>query len=1168
MLRVVHSNRVALLAQQWVESLPAQLSPFPGQQQVVIVGNRVIGQYLSRQVAMMRGVCVGIECVSYEAALRSMLGKETGVRGLSKRELAVALAAALATDDWALPLSNRDALPLRSYLADHWGDHSKRVGLAERMADLYWQYALARPAMLRRWLQYQRPSAGTAHIDDDIDQTQALWQIALLRSTLALSTSGATQWTLLPLLPSLLQMQNMQIGQIACASLSVFGFSHLLPAQLELCSHLALHNDVTVYASNPCELLWDDVAGRKTLRASTVSDQDPSETLLLSLWGRPVRDTITSLVDASAGDFTDAFAPITEPETLLQRPLLHLLQDTQQRKQPDVATPTIASFAPAITADRDVRVISATSVRRELESIGQHILQLLRDDPNLHATQIAVLLAGGDADRYFKNVPYAFERVGAVPFHIMDGPTGRSGGAVDALLSILDLPGSQWTRADLLRVMAHPLIMSAFPNIAPGEFAHWADQLGIVHGRNSADHQGTYLASSSTFHWDYGIARLALGTMMVANSDQRPAVLVGGRPFAPCQITHEEQADAATFALLARSLIADAEWMAKQSVRWSVWKNILLATVAAYVEPRDHGSEQEVSALRNLLGNLLTVIHDEREISFDEMKLWMARWLTAQRSDRGELLSQGVMVAPLTTMRNLPFRHVFVAGLGEAQFPSGGDRNPLDVRTQLQRNEVTTKERDRLAFFEALLCAADSVTLSYVGLQETTGELLGPSAVILELCDALAPYLGVANSQAALTAITTSVPMFDFSEQAIAMFNGAVPRNLAAAQWGKQVGRELRTHMVAGGQPVLPEGLLGGLLADKQPALADALGMKLQRSSVHTMVSTVQERQFNMSSFVLFLESPVQAWAKIAMNWHDTSDEQVEVLANKVNEPFELDSKAHAIFLRDVMEQHLRWPARSLLDVYLSCYRQAALQGQAPLEVFADAHQDHDLQILQQWRTAIGLQAVPPDGKLARRLAIGKSYQHSDILLPAVRLPVVHRDQPNKRAVLSLFGGTSLIVPRLGSVVFRNGKIRHQDHLRGAFDHILLTITADQQRPHSEHTHTVINDKGEVKHVAHAAWHVDEARAYLHDLAAELLWDTHSYLLPLEQLRNALVGSTSIGRQEQALGFGAVKDTDGLLAGSEITEFARQAAQRRLAPLVNKMTGDHPFVKTSRSKKS
>jgi exodeoxyribonuclease V gamma subunit len=97
----------------------------------------------------------------------------------------------------------------------------------------------------------------------------------------------------------------------------------------------------------------------------------------------------------------------------------------------------------------------------------------------------------------------------------------------------------------------------------------------------------------------------------------------------------------------------------------------------------------------------------------------------------------GVVVASLLPMRAIPFRAVFVMGLGEGQFPEEGMELGLDLRRAERRpGDVAPEERDRYAFLETLVSTRERLFLSYVARDEHTGEPHVPSSVVTELLEA------------------------------------------------------------------------------------------------------------------------------------------------------------------------------------------------------------------------------------------------------------------------------------------------------------------------------------------------------------------------------------------------------------------------------------------------
>src|SRR6185436_6927015 len=195
----------------------------------------------------------------------------------------------------------------------------------------------------------------------------------------------------------------------------------------------------------------------------------------------------------------------------------------------------------------------ADEVRRRLDA-----------DSQLAAHDIAIWIAG-DAEVYLAQAPAAFEAVG-VPCHLIDAPVDDRGRIGEAVLSLLELPTSGRTRRDLLRVMTHPAVLAAHPHVDAADWVRWTERLGIAHGADAAAHANTYLADvpggGGHFHWDQGVRRLALGAFMVGERGARGPARIAGGLVAPEELKPDQHASAATYALLVRSLCADAAWLA------------------------------------------------------------------------------------------------------------------------------------------------------------------------------------------------------------------------------------------------------------------------------------------------------------------------------------------------------------------------------------------------------------------------------------------------------------------------------------------------------------------------------------------------------------------------------------------------------------------------------
>jgi exodeoxyribonuclease V gamma subunit len=1102
-LRAVHGNSADALLDALIAALPPA-DPF--EPTTIVIGSHVIARWLRRELALRRGVAAGLDLVTFDRFALRTWGDER-LLALDRAQLAAAIASVLAD-----PRAVAELPAVAAYLraAPKSGDRAgpRRVQLAEHVAHLVWNYALARPAWMPAML------AGRVPAELEGDDT-ARWQAALVGEALKRLQDGRRAGPI-PALPWLRRRAELPAPVLA-KPVAVFGTSYLVRAQLEALTALAMTSDVTAYVLDPCEELWDDVAGRK--RAT--SSGDP---LLLGLWGRAVRSTVGALVERTNGDIDGAFVDIA-PTTALHA----MLADVRARKLP----------SGDVYEDAGVKILACPGERREIEAVAARLRAHMDADPSLRAHELAVWIAG-DAERYLAQAPSAFEAVG-VPCHLIDAPIDDRGRIGEAVLALLELPTSEMTRGDLLRVMTHPAVLAGHPHVDIADWVRWTESLGIVHGADADAHIGTYLAEHpDKFHWDQGVRRLALGAYM--SSDRGPAT-IGELDVMPEAVRADQLASAATYALLVRSLAADAAWLAGHEASLTGWAEIFVGLVDAYIERGATSGEtsRDVERVRAMLAALSRVDLDHRRIGFREAREHAVRKLVGARADRGEPLAAGVMIAPLRAHRAVPFRIACVVGLAEGDFPARDQPSPLDLRRDVlaQGDDISPRDADRHAFFEVLLGARERLYLSYVATEPKSGQPLGPSSVVLELGDALAPYLGAASSRDALERLTSHEPLH--------RWNGAdstLPA-IARERWAARVRDAIQAHLRAHDQPIPDDdGMLALLAHPSCAALRAELGIV---DGLPDAAAPSPQRQLSLANLRAFLESPVQAWAQAVLDLDELPDDTV---VDHSDEPFHVERPARAILLREVLATHLREPDGSLADRYDAVVRELSLRGQFPVGVFGEAARAVDLRTLERWRDELGLVAVGS----ATRYGFGRSQSEAAELLPALELPL-----GDGRSV-RLVGSTELLVrrgnralsviPMLGSA---DKASRH--HLRGALDHVVLAAAGLAPEGHD---HVLLSPTGTARRVSHERWAQADAREYLVMLVRELVDQPHGYLLPFDALRRALEGRTASAMKQRrdvfpALGFGPIERADGLAAPSDPIAIAK----RRLGPLAERMRGDH-----------
>jgi exodeoxyribonuclease V gamma subunit len=1084
MLRAVHGNRAESLLGALQEALPPA-DPFAPT--TIVVGSHLVARWLSREIALARGIVAGLELVTFD----SFLEKTWEIPALDRRQLAAAIASVLA-DDRAVA-----RLPAVAHYLDaapEGGDRAapRRVQLAEHIADLAWQYMQTRPEWMGGLLDGRVP----AELASD---SRASWQWPLIAQAIA-RASGRVP---VPMLP----WARRRAGGKAPAlprPVFVFGVSFLQRAQVEALSDLAAASDVTVFVLDPCAELWDDLT--------------PQDSLVLSQWGRALKGTLHALVERTGGDFDDAFIE-AEPRDAREQ----LLADVLHRSPPQ------RPVSPA-----GVHVLACPDPRRELEVVAAQIRRHLDEDPTLSAHQIGVWIAS-DAERYLAQAPAALEAVG-VPLHLIDAPLDDRGRIGEAVLALLELPTGTMSRRELLSVMTHPAVLAGHPHVDPDDWVRWTERLGIVHGADGDAHEGTYLEQHpGRFHWDQGVRRLALGAFM--RGDQ-PA-MIGQLEVIPEDVRPEQHASAATYALLVRSLCADTAWLAQHQATLTEWADVLVALVDGYIARDTDDAKRDVERVRSMLAGLAHLDLDGRRVGFREAREHAVHRLGTARKDRGEPLARGVMVAPLAAMRAFPFRVAFVLGLAEGAFPAGDQPSSLDVR-EAKPGDVTLRDRDRHAFLEVVLGARDALYLSYVAAEPKSGQVLGPSSVVLELADALAPYLGAASAREALEAISRRVPLHRWTDEV------ALPPAIAREQWAVRVREAMRAHLRSHGWAIPDEDGMHALL-EHTPALRAALGL----IDAPPPPPAVAARPVSLTTVRGFLESPIQAWAQAVLGLGELPDEEIK---EHSDEPFDVDPPARAVVLREALAAHLRDPARDLASVYDAVVRDLELRGQFPVGVFGAAARGKDLRVLEQWRKELG----PIEVGAVTRLAFGRSTARVADLRAAIPLELA----PGRS--VRLVGQTELLLregDRYRSVVplVGDGGKKSHYHLRGALDHLVLA--AAELAP-AGHAHILLDREGEALRVDHAPWSPAEARGFLADLVRELLDAPHGYVLPWDQLVRVLEDKAPEidSDPNRALRFGPVRRLDGL----DLPADAADIAERRLRPLVERMSGDSTIGEVKR----
>jgi exodeoxyribonuclease V gamma subunit len=594
-----------------------------------------------------------------------------------------------------------------------------------------------------------------------------------------------------------------------------------------------------------------------------------------------------------------------------------------------------------------------------------------------------------------------------------------------------------------------------------------------------------------------------------------------------------------------RSLIEDARFAAgvtgPRLRRLPEWLELIRGFVSAYICPADEIGAAGVARTLRALSDLDDVAASlgDRPVSYRvAAELGRAR-LRRIGGERGQHQARGVAVASFVPMRAIPFRAIFLVGLGHGAFPSAPRRDELDLRAARRLpGDVSPREQDLYMFLETLLGARQRLVLSYVARDELTGDRLEPSSVLLELGDILRRgYLPAAEARRLLDPPPIPLRRFDDDERL-----DAHPPALRESR-ARALGRSLAAALPPGAPPPDLSSLAELLPPVTYHQIATSLGLHRPPSAEGRLPrADAGVAQVSLQTLRQFLEDPLQGAARFRLRMREIDADEDRI--DRDDEPFESDRNARTLRLRAAILSVLArgpggGPAWSIgaptwaevRAAHAALARRDELLGRIPTGFFREVEDPAEDEILATWwehaRTVGG--GWPAVGRILR-FGRADELEPADDLRDPIVLSVSVAGEPAHR--LEIVGRTELIVAPAnqsaptGSLVFscrpprRDDTRADKEMLRAFLDHVAMSAAGLSQGSHeallavASGTSRQDAPRTALDRRLFAPVEPARARKYLETLAAELLegardpatgspTGVHPYLLPHEAVFEA-----------------------------------------------------------------
>ncbi len=714
------SNRLEILAEKLAEVVSTPLAS-PLQPEMILVQSKGMERWVSMELAQRHGICANCQFPFPNHFAHRVF-----------REFIPDLEASSPFSPEIMTWKIMDALPrlvnakgfesLHSYLSGE-SSELKLFQLSQRIAELYDQYLLFRPAMMLDW-------------DRGRD---AQWQATLWRE-IGKGCTGNHRAALKDILFERIKRPGVQLNTFP-ERISVFGISALPPYHMEILAAVAQLIQVHLFLMNPCKEYWGDlltrhekrgIQERERKRMKKVGEEDlhlePGNPLLTSM-GMLGRDFF-ELIETCEVEQHDHFE---EPAgerliSLIQNDILNL-QDLS----------TVDNEKRLLADDDDsIRIHSCHSPMREVEVLQDRLLAMFESDPTLLPKDILIMTPGIGTYAPFIQAVFSVPADDArfIPFSIADRGVRQESQLADTFLSLLEFHGSRFSASQVMALLDSPSLIRRF-SLSERDLDliyQWVRETRICWGIDGAGKQGLELPPFTENTWRAGLERMLLGYAMPGRGE---TIFKAILPYDSI-----EGGDAAVLGnfmdFCERLFMLAGALGTHKSLR--EWGDFLAGALDHFFQADDE-TERDMTFIRRVLhdlGKRQALSGFEDKISLGVIKSHLSSLLEQEGFGHG-FLTGAVTFCAMLPMRSIPFRVICLLGMDDNAYPRQSKPLGFDLISRNPKpGDRSRRKDDRYLFLEALLSVREKLHISYVGQSIQDNSIRPPSVLVSELLDYIA----------------------------------------------------------------------------------------------------------------------------------------------------------------------------------------------------------------------------------------------------------------------------------------------------------------------------------------------------------------------------------------------------------------------------------------------
>lgn len=742
-VKLYFSNKLdALIAQMSADLAGLKTGVF--NKELIVTQTDGMQHWVSMQLAKENNIFANFEFKKPNDIILhvAQLAKITAHYAMSTEKIKWIIYFLLADDEFATKFPN-----VSQYFKSVDNAEVKRMQLSIKIADLFDQMVIYRPAYIKAWNENVLLNA-----DDETEQWQAfLWSKMREKLDNPLDRTQLKDKLIAQLnVDSELQSMLKQ----TLPTISVFGLSIITQYHIEFFYEVSKYVDVHFYFLNPApEQYWFDYKSEKEIQRLKHKFKNLNTGALLvgndllTNWGKIGQDLFAELL--AIDEFANASESLVteEPE---RNTLLNIIKNDIFNNIPPNERLQIET---KYLNDNSLQIVSCHTEAREVEVLYNFLIKTMSENADIAPHDILIMVPNIEnyspfIQSVFDNAPYK------LPYALADRDLQQSDELIAVLFSLLELNSYEFTSEKILQLIDYKIITNKYNLTNPSLIRRVVNDVNIRFGwGNEAENE----TETNLVSWQSGIERIVLGIAMNGGEmyDYHQKTTLCYDALEGSEAT--EMLNFIVFLKAIQGLIMDGV----QARTLSDWR-LYIKQIAEKL--LDENTEHE--GLTQVLNRMDYIIELEElldsEIPRNVFMQSISSVLNANATNTGYLRGNITFCSTLP-MRSIPFKVIALLGMNSNDFPRQEIPLGFDLMAKKpQKGDRNGKANDKYLFLEALLSTENIFYLSYKGRSTKDNSHKEPSVLVEELLNYVQQQSAVDDVK---TLLVTEHPLHGFSEK-------------------------------------------------------------------------------------------------------------------------------------------------------------------------------------------------------------------------------------------------------------------------------------------------------------------------------------------------------------------------------------------------------------------